>query len=279
MAIPAIIHQIYLGGWNAVPEKTKDAIYGLRERNPGWEYRFYDATTSEEFIRDRFGIEMLATYRKIDPAYYAAKADLLRYLLCHAEGGIYLDIKSSALRPLDRVFRPEDQFLLSQWPELRDRPAEQSRSPGLSQVAGDEYVQWFVASAPQHPFLSKVIDNVVRNIHSYDPFREGVGKLAVLRVTGPIAYTLAIHPIRDAHQHRYVDFEKDLGLVFSIHGRFDAHHRVYGLHYGTLTRPVVQGGILQALACKGWYGGINPARRYVGWKIDGIRKRLRRYSR
>ena len=47
---------------------------------------------------------------------------------------------------------------------------------------------------PGHPFLKAVIEMVLRNTRTYTPL-DGFAKFAILRVTGPITYTLAIVPL------------------------------------------------------------------------------------
>lgn len=76
--------------------------------NPGWEHRLYDDADIEAFIRESYGDEILAYYHRIDRRYGAARADLFRYLLLYRLGGVYLDIKSTTVRPLDEVLRPDE---------------------------------------------------------------------------------------------------------------------------------------------------------------------------
>jgi hypothetical protein len=173
-------------------------------------------------------------------------------------GGVYLDAKSTATRPLDEVIRPDDVYLLSQWQELRDRPAGQGAHPELQGVPGDEYVNWFLVCAPGHPFLRAVILRVLDNIARYRVFEGGVGRKGVLRLTGPIAYTLAIHPIRQQHPHRLVKFEEDPGFRFSVFGDPFRHRSAMGTHYSELVRPVVRAGPLATAAAALWYGRAAP---------------------
>ncbi len=42
MAIPKIIHQIYLQGEANIPDNIKQSIAELRQRNLDWEYHLYD---------------------------------------------------------------------------------------------------------------------------------------------------------------------------------------------------------------------------------------------
>ena len=68
--------------------------------------------------------------------------------------------------------------------------------------------------APGHPFLKAVIESVLTNIDSYRPWLDGTGKIGVLRVSGPIAYTLAIHPLLGSHSHRKLRTNTELNLSY-----------------------------------------------------------------
>ena len=85
-----------------------------------------------------------------------------------------------------------------------------------------EYQQWHIVAEAGHPFLEAVIQRVKRNIDNYDPLQERVGKIAVLRMTGPIAYTLAIQSVQDRGAYRLAESE-DMGFcVFRLgHGRME----------------------------------------------------------
>lgn len=257
--IPRLFHQIYFPGWQAMPDEAKDKIAALKTRNPNWDYRFYDLDTARDWIRTKCGPDYLETFDIIEPAYYAARADYLRYLLCHVEGGVYMDLKSGANRALDEVLRDDDVYILSQWAERRDLPAGKGAHRELDHIQGDDYLQWFIVSAPGHPFLEAVIDKVTRNVRSYRTFRSGVGMMGVLRTTGPIAYSLAIHPLRSNCPHRMVKFETDLGFEYSTHGDFRTHRGKYNRHYWTQTLPVVKRGPVERFAASKWYGTVQPA--------------------
>ncbi|QNP43132.1 hypothetical protein H9L15_14465 [Sphingomonas daechungensis] len=102
-AIPKKIHQIYFG--DDLSERLKANARELRDLNPSWEYALYDAHTGEDYIRTHYGADVLQAYHHLDPRYYAARADLLRYLIVYREGGVYLDIKSRFDGPIDKFIR------------------------------------------------------------------------------------------------------------------------------------------------------------------------------
>jgi mannosyltransferase OCH1-like enzyme len=187
---------------------------------------------------------MLNYYENINPMYGAARADLFRYLLIYEYGGVYLDIKSTIVNPLDDVLRPDDDYLLSKW---RNGPGEDYEGWGTYYPKIDgiesEYQQWHIVASARHPFLKAVIEKVRHNIDRYSPFTDGVGKNGVMKLTGPIAYTSAIEPILAHHKHRLLDIE-DLGFRYSIipsenHNQY-GHVKLFKNHYTTLTEPIVK---------------------------------------
>ena len=241
--LPKLIHQTFPSK-SLTPELQLNAD-ALRALNPGWQWRLYDDADIQSFIRTAYGESVLALYEQIDPVYGAARADLFRYLLLYKEGGVYLDIKSAATRPLDSVLRPDERFIVSQWPS---GPDAKFKGAGWHEetrhVADGEFQQWFIIASPGHPFLKAIIENVLRNITVYNPALHGVGKPAVLRVTGPIAYTLAIHPLLGRFPHRRADAEKDLGIQYSIFPTVDkgehAHLRLFKTHYSQSKTSLVR---------------------------------------
>lgn len=210
--IARLIHQTFHG--DAPPVEAAANIAGLKAMNPGWTYRYWSDRDVHDFIRDRYGWDMLKLYLRINPCYGAARADLFRYLCVYALGGVYLDVKAGSRRPLDEVLRPDDRFLLSGW---RNGPGDTYAGWGLHEevrgVEGGERQQWHVIAAAGHPFLQAVIEAVTARLVAYMPSRHGVGWSAVLRTTGPIAYTLAIAPLRDRYPYRAFDAQA-AGLVY-----------------------------------------------------------------
>lgn len=271
-SIPKVIHQVMMQGWDSLPPEIVDSIMALRARNPDWEYRFYDATGVETYIGGVYGQAVLDIYNSIDPIYFAPRSDLFRYLVCYAEGGAYFDIKSTALKPLDKVLRPDDVYILGQWPDLIDVPGEAAGTlpaahPELAHIPGYEYLNWFILAAPGHPFLRAVIQNGIKNIINYDPFHNDVGRRGIFLLTGPINYTLSIHDLRATSAHRIAHVVDDLGLQFSIYDDVMKHRRMVGAHYSDMVRPVVRQGPVKTALTEAWFGSLKPQMKRVKRKL------------
>jgi len=243
MPIPKLIHQTY-SSFEAIKPEIRDHITTLRAANPNYTYNFYSEQDRIDFIRSHYGPELLATYLKIDPVYGAARADLFRYLVVHACGGVYLDIKSGASRPLDQVIANHDSCILSRWDHSPGSPYQGwGNHPEIAPENRPAFQQWFIISEPGHPFLAAVIERVCSNIETFNPFRHWRNAWnAVMVTTGDIPYTNVIVPLLASHPHRLVSIEQDMGISYTIFQNtlgIYAHHQP-GRHYTTQTRPLIR---------------------------------------
>jgi hypothetical protein len=265
-AIPKLIHQTFYQA--DLPEALQQNVHRLKELNPGWEYRFYNDSDIVDFIKTNYPTQVLESFERIDPRYGAARADLFRYLLLYKYGGIYLDIKSSATRPLDSVIRGDDEYLLSYW---ANKPGERYEGWGqhdeLSHMQSGEFQQWFIAAAPGHPFLKAVIETVLQNIKRYNSALHGVGKYGVLRLTGPVPYTLSISQYLKDYNYRLIDSASDLGLSYSVYDK-RAHVELFKSHYTELAFPIVKMRWIGNQTARCIYG-IQYARRMLINSISG----------
>lgn len=249
--IPKIFHQTHT--LKRLPSELQANVDRLKELNPGWEHRFYDDETRDAFILEHFGPRIFAYYNRIDPAYGAPRADLFRYLVTYKLGGVYLDMKSTITKPLDEILRPDDRYIVSYW---NNAPGEfyegwgfhDELRPYAPKPYRGEIQQWHIISAAGHPFLRATLEQVLHNIHRYNPLLHGTGRFGALRVTGPIAFSRAVYPLLDHHPHRLVEGEKDCGIEYSIYaksGGQTAHVGMHSKHYSLLETPLAQTGAVE----------------------------------
>lgn len=217
--IPKVIHQTYYN--KTLPVEIEENINLIKSMNPDWIYKLYDDADIEEYIKMYFP-ELVQIYQKINPIYGAARADFFRYLVIYNEGGVYLDIKSSLSKPLNEIIRSEDRYLLSHWQD--DYGAHDSIANPMG-----EFQQWHVVAVKGHPFLKRVIDKVCNNIMHYSPFIHDTGAWAVINLTGPIAYTLAITPVLTNSPHRLERDNTYFGFIYSIYESQGIHQGHYKL--------------------------------------------------
>lgn len=242
MKIPKIIHQTYAS--RALPDVIFSNIEFLKKNNPGWDYRFYTDDDILQFIGREYQPSILKAYLRINPKYGAARADFFRYLLMYRMGGVYLDIKSTAVKKLDEVVAADDEYLLSHWPNGEGEMYENWGMPGGGienfPIFG-EFQNWHIICRPSHPFLHHVIGLVLRLVDSYDVSKLGVGLTGVIATTGPVPYSIAINKVLRQYSCRVLRSHLDIGLRYSLYDGDGviAHRGLFKNHYSSLQEPIV----------------------------------------
>lgn len=237
--IAKIIHQT--GPRSSLAPEIQKNIDNLRALNPDWEYRFYSDEDIVGFIGDVYGEAVLRVYKLINPVYGSARADLFRYLVIYYYGGVYLDIKSTALKPLSRVIDSSDLYILSHWKNAKGEFYEGYGIHPDTPPPG-EFQNWHVVAAKGHPALRSVIRRVLHNIAGYSEFIYGTGRYGVLSLTGPIAYTKVLNNLPRGSDKRVVDIE-ELGFKYSIFEDPTCGHRVlFERHYSDVAEPIARIG-------------------------------------
>lgn len=209
--IPKIIHQTH--PTRDLPAPVVDNVRRLRLGNPEWRYQFYDDQEVRDFIRRNYDARIQKAYERINPRYGATKADFFRYLLMYRIGGVYLDIKSGANRPLNQIVA-HHQYLLSHW-DNDEGGTHPNWGKHFTNFPNGEFQQWYIAAVPGHPFLRSVIEMALNNIENYTVERFGVGFEGAMSMTGPIPYTLAITPLLQQASHHLLRTNHEHGLLFN----------------------------------------------------------------
>jgi mannosyltransferase OCH1-like enzyme len=226
--IPKNIYQLVDDKNNMNPEFVKNIKY-IKDLNPTWNHILYDDDDMIEYMK-KYYPDILYIYNKINPEYGAAKADFFRYILMYREGGVYLDIKSAMKVPLDKILKPDDEYLLVHW----ECPCQRLR---VNNEQG-EYQQWHIICKPRHPYLQQVIKDVINNIENYDIEVDGTGKVSVLNITGPVQYTKSIESIRKDYKHHIYEANTYIGLVYNNLSK--SHSGLFSKpHYSKLEAAVI----------------------------------------
>jgi mannosyltransferase OCH1-like enzyme len=233
--IPKKIFQL-IENKNQIHAEFIDNIEYIKSKNPDWTYTLLDDDDILEYINRHYSPEILEYYNRINPRYGAARADFFRYLLMYREGGVYLDIKSAPEFPLDNIIHADDEYIISEG--IFSKLYKWLGYPG-------EYQQWHIICRPEHPYLKAVIDRVIDNIKNYSVEKFGVGRNGVFKVTGPYMYTEVIDGILDRHNHRYIETNEFIGLVYNNLNNNElmilSHFGKIGKkHYSLLREPIIK---------------------------------------
>ncbi|KAK3939329.1 glycosyltransferase family 32 protein [Diplogelasinospora grovesii] len=179
-----------------------DTARSWTTRNPGWRYEVLTDSNDLAYVEAHFGPgglnrpDIVEMYRAINAT--IIKADLLRYMVMYAEGGVYADIDVEALKPVSRFvperYSPQDIDMVIgvevDQPEFRDHPILGQKSMS--------FCQWTFMCKPHLPVMLALVENIMNWLSDVAakqnvPVSEVVLDFdEVISGTGPSAFTLAV---------------------------------------------------------------------------------------
>lgn len=160
MPIPEILHQTAVS--TNIPPKWQRYQQILRDLHPSWNYNLWTDVDNDAFVAAHYP-NLLEAFRGMP--YGIMRADVIRYLVLHSIGGVYVDMDYEFFRAFDLLGA---ECVMP----LETEPREPRRLGNA-----------IFASAPQHHFLARVIaDLELRPPHA-------TSKRDVLAATGPLFLT------------------------------------------------------------------------------------------
>ena len=148
MSIPQITHQIWLQGWDSIPDKFKVNVKSLEQLNPDFKHMKWD----ESSLRYECAKISLEVQKKFDSfKYLIQKVDLGRYVVLYNYGGISVDTDMLSFKTISEApgFK-ENDFIISY-------SAFPANTIGWVNNA-------LIMCKQHHPILLELIMNITRTI-------------------------------------------------------------------------------------------------------------------
>lgn len=161
-------------------------------KNPHHEYTLVGTKWGDQFVDKHYSDSRLAQIYHLlqNPG---LKSDLLRYMILSVEGGVYTDIDTIALQPINRWVPEEmkDKVKLVVGVEFDQRDGGLwAEIPHVVQLC-----QWTIAAAPGHPIFTAMINRATQSLEQLSEYYEtGIESMEpssfeVMNSTGPAAWT------------------------------------------------------------------------------------------
>ncbi|KAK8025939.1 Initiation-specific alpha-1-6-mannosyltransferase 2 [Apiospora arundinis] len=164
--------------------------------NPDYTYTRIGTEGALAFIGKHFPdrLDILETFEDIrNPG---MKSDFLRYLILLAEGGIYTDTDTTAVRPvaewIPKQYKASAKVLVGMEWDIRDSDDQ------MWFVYPIQFAQWTIAAAPHHPIMGDLVDSVLKSIELHTiKYNTTVDQLELsnqelVDTTGPTVWTRAV---------------------------------------------------------------------------------------
>lgn len=182
--------------------RDHDTAQTWTSKNPSHRYEVLTDHNDLAYIQAKFGPaglnrpDLVDLYASINAT--IIKADLLRYLVMYADGGVYADIDVEALRPINRFiparYDPADIDMVIgveiDQPEFADHPILGQKSMS--------FCQWTFMCRPRLPVMLRLIENIQSWLGDLARKQKvAISELTldfdeVISGTGPSAFTAAI---------------------------------------------------------------------------------------
>lgn len=171
--IPKIIHQVWSGIHEPLPEHFQLLGETWREHHPDWEYILWDNEQINSFIIEYYPWhwDVYQSYR-----YDVQRWDAIRYVILEKIGGMYVDFDIECIKPHD--------------PLLVGKTCCFSAEPPTHQVPFEkdyDFNNALMACVPGHPFMKKIIDKVFSYLPQESEDFQNRRFYEVLTTTGPWA--------------------------------------------------------------------------------------------
>ena len=221
---------------------------------PDWPQKVFTNQECDAFVH-----KVYADYPDIIDAYELCnygvmKADFWRYLVIYHYGGLYLDMKSAVIKPIDLELNV-DKAYVSTWDPVHHKYLFGGKG---------EYAQWWLMAAPNCHFLWQLIQQVTRNLlflrhnEEYEAQFTDLGfnkstKHKILGTTGPFVYTY----IAFKHPHLVTDVSLSFdALKYILDGsEYKSSQRK---HYSKKTKPLIKEEVRVAHLKRGLNSSVIP---------------------
>jgi mannosyltransferase OCH1-like enzyme len=97
--IPKKIFQTHEYKYEELPENYKKTSMSWKILNPGWEYIYHDKDQRAQYVLNNMP-EIYNLYKQVKKM---NQADIWRYLILNLEGGVYADMDSFCITPMDYI--------------------------------------------------------------------------------------------------------------------------------------------------------------------------------
>ncbi len=146
--IPKIIHQIWIQGYNKIPQNLKKLHTNCQKINSDFKFIFWDEDKIKEFISTFYNTEYLNMYNSY--TVMAQKADFARYLILNIYGGVYLDMDMICKKELN-TFLKYKFFITTNDIIVRN-------------IFSNRYPNGIIGTVPKHPLFKIIFKNLKKRI-------------------------------------------------------------------------------------------------------------------
>jgi mannosyltransferase OCH1-like enzyme len=176
----------------ALDKESRENIKRWNEVNPQWRHEVLTDQGSDEYIRDRFAqdTDIVSVYTGLTEN--IMRADFFRYLVLFGEGGVYSDIDTQILKPIESWIPEKYQNKTNVVVGIEYDTFGLGRGQALLDL---QLVNWTILSKANHRLLDITIRNCIKSLKALAKKQNtGIENVRadfneILASTGPVQLT------------------------------------------------------------------------------------------
>jgi hypothetical protein len=166
--IPKIIHNIWIEGYENLPNENKINYLNIKKKNPDWEFLIWDDEMIKKLLQKYPSISDMYnknTYTVFDKD--SIKSHIARYIIMKEYGGLYFDIDFNCTSSFDNLFSNENNNSDTNKTIFISKSAVNYWNYIYS-LQKTKYSSGFMAVDKNHPIWNKVIEKLKHATTKYD---------------------------------------------------------------------------------------------------------------
>lgn len=221
-----------------LPEQAEAARETWISNNPEWKCELYDDADIEKYIKKWWATKMYKFFKALPVG--VMKADLWRYLILKTHGGVYSDIDSECLKPIN------------EWEDEQKFDTKHILMVGLEN--DEHFCQWTIYSTKEHPVMKYVCEYILNNYEENGIDTDD--KDFVHKTTGPGIWTDAISAY--LVEEGLTKENSKAGEIFKEYKKTPEKFHEYGIYF-------LSKDYYEKIYSKNLYGSQNFGDGYIKW--------------
>jgi len=220
--IPKIIHQIWYQGEEHIPFEYRRYSMSWKHYNKDYEYLLWDNEDITELVSKIYP-KYLNFYESLPSM--IQKIDFAKYCIIHAYGGVYVDMDSECLKPIDPLF-------------LKSKKKLYVVSLGIDifeQIASNYYDTlynngWF-ASSRKNALWKLLMKHISNQSMERQWYETNIGY--IFRTTGPKAFSQVVNNFthKEVIKNNLIDPIKWTDYISPSHVDYSKYPESYSIHH------------------------------------------------
>jgi hypothetical protein len=166
--IPKIIHNIWIEGYENLPNENKINYLNIKKSNPDWEFLIWDDEMIKKLLQKYPSLSDMYnknTYTVFDRD--SIKSHIARYIIMKEYGGLYFDIEFNCTASFDKLFSNENNKSESN-ETIFICKSNMNYWNYIYSLQKTKYSSRFMAMDKNHPIWNKVIEKLKHATTKYD---------------------------------------------------------------------------------------------------------------